>query len=36
VPRNAVFVNQKALDALDKAGQDVVLQQAALAETRGW
>lgn len=36
VPRNAVVVNQKAFDALDKAGQDAVLQQAALAETRGW
>jgi len=36
VPRNAVFVNQKAFDALDKTGQDAVLQPAALAETRGW
>jgi TRAP-type C4-dicarboxylate transport system substrate-binding protein len=36
LPRNAVVVNQKAFDALDKAGQDAVLQQAALAETRGW
>ena len=36
LPRNAVVVNQKAFEALDKAGQDAVLQQAALAETRGW
>ena len=36
LPRNAVVVNQKAFDALDKAGQDAVLQQAAAAETRGW
>ena len=36
LPRNAVVVNQKAFDALDKAGQDAVLQQAAVAETRGW
>jgi TRAP-type C4-dicarboxylate transport system substrate-binding protein len=36
LPRNAVVVNQKAFDALDKAGQDAVLQQAAVAEARGW
>ena len=36
LPRNAVVVNQKAFDALDKAGQDAVLQQAGMAETRGW
>ena len=36
LPRNAVVVNQKAFDALDKAAQDAVLQQAAVAETRGW
>lgn len=36
LPRNAVVVNQKAFDALDKAGQDAVLQQAAAAEARGW
>jgi TRAP-type transport system periplasmic protein len=36
LPRNAVVVNQKAFDALDKATQDVVLAQAAAAETRGW
>ncbi len=36
LPRNAVVVNQKAFDALDKATRDVVLQQAAAAEQRGW
>ncbi|HSH88354.1 MAG TPA: TRAP transporter substrate-binding protein [Ramlibacter sp.] len=36
LPRNAVVVNQKAFDALDKPAQDAVLQQAALAEQRGW
>jgi TRAP-type transport system periplasmic protein len=36
LPRNAVVVNQKAFEALDKAGQDAVLQQAAAAEARGW
>ena len=36
LPRNAVVVNQKAFDALDKSGQDAVLQQAAAAESRGW
>ena len=36
LPRNAVVVNKKAFDALDKAGQDAVLQQTAAAETRGW
>ncbi|NQW95102.1 MAG: TRAP transporter substrate-binding protein [Polaromonas sp.] len=36
LPRNAVVVNQKAFEALDKAGQDAVLQQASLAEARGW
>lgn len=36
LPRNAVVVNQKAFDALDKATQDAVLQQAAASEQRGW
>ena len=36
LPRNAVVVNQKAFDALDKPAQDAVLQQAAAAEQRGW
>ncbi len=36
LPRNAVVVNQKAFDALDKPTQDAVLKTAAAAETRGW
>jgi TRAP-type C4-dicarboxylate transport system substrate-binding protein len=36
LPRNAVVVNQKAFDALDKPTQEAVLQQAAAAEQRGW
>ncbi len=36
LPRNAVVVNQKAFDALDKTSQSAVVQQAALAEQRGW
>jgi len=36
LPKNAIIVNQKALDALDKATQDALLKAAAEAETRGW
>jgi TRAP-type C4-dicarboxylate transport system substrate-binding protein len=36
LPRNAVVVNQKAFDALDKPAQEAVLQQATAAEQRGW
>lgn len=36
LPRNAVVVNQKAFDSLDKATQDAVMAQAAIAEQRGW
>ena len=36
LPKNAVIVNRKAFDALDKATQDAVLKAAADAETRGW
>src|SRR5438874_2469914 len=36
IPKNVVFVNQKAFDALDKAQQDAVLKAAADAEARGW
>jgi TRAP-type C4-dicarboxylate transport system substrate-binding protein len=36
LPKNAVIVNQKAFDALDKATQDVVLKLAAQAQDRGW
>jgi TRAP-type C4-dicarboxylate transport system substrate-binding protein len=36
LPKNAVIVNKKAFDALDKATQAAVLKAAAEAETRGW
>jgi len=36
LPKNAVIVNQKAFDALDKGSQAAVLKAAADAETRGW
>jgi len=36
LPKNAVIVNQKAFDALDKPVQQAVLKAAADAETRGW
>ena len=36
LPRNAVVVNQKAFDALDKPTQTAVLNVAALAGDRGW
>jgi TRAP-type C4-dicarboxylate transport system substrate-binding protein len=36
LPKNAVIVNQKAFDALDKASQSALLKAAADAETRGW
>ena len=36
LPKNAVIVNQKAFDALDKPTQDAVLKAAAEAETRGF
>ncbi|GMV02068.1 MAG: TRAP transporter substrate-binding protein [Burkholderiaceae bacterium] len=36
LPKNAVIVNQKAFDALDKATQSALLGAAAAAETRGW
>ena len=36
LPKNAVKVNKKAFDALDKPTQDAVLKAAADAETRGW
>ena len=35
LPKNAVIVNKKAFEALDKATQDAVLKAAATAETRG-
>ncbi len=36
LPKNAVIVNQKAFDALDKATQAAVYKAAADAEARGW
>ncbi|MDP3166743.1 MAG: TRAP transporter substrate-binding protein [Hydrogenophaga sp.] len=36
LPRNAVVVNQKLFDGLDKPTQEAVLQMAAVAEQRGW
>ena len=35
LPKNAVLVNKKAFDALDKPTQDAVLKAAAAAEARG-
>lgn len=36
LPKNAVLVNQKAFDALDKPTQEAVLKAASEAENRGW
>ncbi len=36
IPKNAVIVNQKAFDALDKPAQLAVLKAAYEAEARGW
>src|SRR5690242_2245800 len=36
LPKNAVIVNRKAFDALDKPTQQALLKAAADAETRGW
>jgi TRAP-type C4-dicarboxylate transport system substrate-binding protein len=36
LPKNAILVNKKAFDALDKTTQQAVLKAAAAAETRGW
>ncbi|MCG2593075.1 TRAP transporter substrate-binding protein [Ramlibacter sp. XY19] len=36
LPKNAIIVNQKAFDALDKPTQEAVLKAAADAEKRGW
>ena len=36
LPKNAVIVNQRAFDALDKPTQAAVLKAAAEAEKRGW
>jgi TRAP-type C4-dicarboxylate transport system substrate-binding protein len=36
LPKNIIFANKKAFDALDRASQDAVRKAAADAETRGW
>ncbi len=36
LPKNAVIVNKRAFDALDKATQRALLKAATEAETRGW
>ena len=36
IPKNVVFVNKAALDALDPATKEAVLKAAAAAEERGW
>ncbi len=36
LPKNAIIVNAKAFEALDKPTQAAVLKAAAEAETRGW
>ncbi len=36
LPKDALIVNKKAFDALDKPTQDAVLKAAADAEVRGW
>ncbi len=36
LPKNAVIVNKRAFDALDKTTQDALLKAAAAAEQRGW
>ncbi|KFB09678.1 TRAP transporter substrate-binding protein [Nitratireductor basaltis] len=36
LPRNIVFVNKRAFDALSPEAQDAVMKAAAEAETRGW
>ena len=36
LPKNAVIVNRKSFDALDRAAQDALIKASAEAETRGW
>jgi TRAP-type C4-dicarboxylate transport system substrate-binding protein len=36
LPKNAVLLNKKSFDALDKPTQDALLKAAAEAESRGW
>ena len=36
LPKNLVFINQRAFDQLDEATQEALLEAAARAEERGW
>ncbi|MGQ4876981.1 TRAP transporter substrate-binding protein [Billgrantia sp. LNSP4103-1] len=36
LPKNIVFINQRAFDSLDEATQDALLEAAERAEERGW
>jgi TRAP-type C4-dicarboxylate transport system substrate-binding protein len=36
VPKNIIFANKAAFEALDKPTQDAILKAAATAEERGW
>ena len=36
IPKNVIFVNKEAFDALDPALQTAVMEAAAAAEARGW
>ena len=36
LPKNAIIVNKRAFDALDKPSQDALLKAGADAEARGW
>lgn len=36
LPKNIVFVSQKAFDALDESSREALLKAAAVAEARGW
>ena len=36
LPKNAIIVNKKAFDSLDKPAQSALLKAAEAAETRGW
>ena len=36
LPKNAILVNRKAFDALDKPTQEALLKAGAAAEARGW
>jgi TRAP-type C4-dicarboxylate transport system substrate-binding protein len=36
LPKNMIFVNKAAFDALDKGMQEAVLRAAKAAEERGW